>query len=196
MSDTNEDITRFEATIVTGLEWIGAEECRERLSPKRVIQSHGRVFIDSDKSVKDIFSLRSVDNIYVVIYNENCDQMPQNVDKLKEKLSIVSSLCEWTKGLKTWTEAFDWNKSEINVMLDKTLGTKAVKPSFRVTCNRTGDHKFKSQECAAILGAAINEAFDWTVSMKEYDIEVVLNIKEKQIYVCLTLTRESLHNLN
>jgi len=65
-----------------------------------------------------------------------------------------------------------------------------------VTCNRTGDHRFKSQECAAILGSIINETYHWTVSMKEYDIEVVLNIKEKHFYVCLTLTRESLHKRN
>ena len=196
MTDTIDEIRRFEATIVTGLEWIGAEECREKFSPKSVTQSHGRVFIDSDKPVKEIFSLRSVDNIYVVIYNEICEELPQNEEELRQKLAKVSSLCEWSKGLKAWIEAFDWNKSDLNTMLDKTLGTKEVKPSFRVTCNRTGDHKFKSQECASILGAAVNESFGWTVSMKEYDIEVVLNIKEKHIYVCLTLTRESLHKRN
>src|ERR1700712_2184991 len=109
--DTNEEVRRFEATVVTGLEWIAAEECREKLSPNCVTQTHGRVFIDSDKPVKDIFNLKSVDNIYVVIYNENCEQLPQNEEELRQKLANVSSLCLWNKGLKTWIEAFDWNKS-------------------------------------------------------------------------------------
>lgn len=186
----------FEATVVTGLEFIAADECREKLSPKTITQSHGRVFFESDRPLKEIFALRSVDNIYVIIYDEICEELPQTDEELKEKLSKISSVCQWDKGLKVWTEAFNWNKSSIETILSKGSGDETSKPSFRVTCNRTGDHRFKSQECAAILGAVINESFDWSVSMKQFDIEVVLSIKEKHIYIGLTLTRESLHKRN
>lgn len=38
-------------------------------------------------------------------------------------------------------------------------------PSFRVTCNRTGDdHKFTSMEAAAKFGSAVNDTFHWRVS--------------------------------
>ena len=190
------EVQTYEATVVTGLEWIGADECREKLSPKSINQSHGRIFFESDRPVKEIFALRSVDNIYALIYDEVCEELPQTEEELKDKLLKICSDCQWNKGLKPWIEAFDWNKSTVEAMLSKDAGDKTNKPSFRVTCNRTGDHKFKSQECASAFGSVVNESFDWPVSMKQFDIEVVLSIKDKHVYVGLALTRESLHKRN
>jgi 23S rRNA G2445 N2-methylase RlmL len=191
------EVVRYEATVVTGLEWISAEECREKLCPLNVNQSHGRVFFETDKRVEQIFELKSVDNIFVVIYYNINEQLPQNIEELTLKLQNISSVCEWNKGLNAWIQAFNYKKCDLKTMLDKSITSKEIKPSFRVTCNRTGDqHFFTSQECAALFGSIINETFQWTVSLKDYDIEVVLNIKDKNFYVCLSLTRESLHHRN
>ncbi|XP_060076883.1 tRNA (guanine(6)-N2)-methyltransferase THUMP3-like [Ylistrum balloti] len=70
-------------------------------------------------------------------------------------------------------------------------------PAFRVTCKRAGaNHKFDSMCAASNFGAAINNYFNWNVDMIKFDIEVVLNISENDIRVCLALTRGSLHKRN
>ncbi|XP_069100892.1 tRNA (guanine(6)-N2)-methyltransferase THUMP3-like [Argopecten irradians] len=70
-------------------------------------------------------------------------------------------------------------------------------PAFRVTCKRAGaNHHFDSMCAASNFGAAINNYFNWNVDMIKFDIEVVLNISENDIRVCLALTRGSLHKRN
>ncbi|CAG0891234.1 unnamed protein product [Darwinula stevensoni] len=54
---------------------------------------------------------------------------------------------------------------------------KTKNPFFRVTCFRgSSEHPFESPEAAAEFGAAIVSRFGWPVSMKHYDMEVVLTI--------------------
>ena len=72
-----------------------------------------------------------------------------------------------------------------------------LKPAFRVTCNRVGDnHNFDSMTAAANFGGAIYRYFGWNVEMKNFDIEVMLNIEDEEVTVCIGLTRESLHRRN
>ncbi len=55
-------------------------------------------------------------------------------------------------------------------------------PKFRVTCHRTGDkHPFGSPEVAADMGAEIQRCFGWAVSMKEFNLEVVVNIHGNRV---------------
>jgi adenylyl- and sulfurtransferase ThiI len=50
-------------------------------------------------------------------------------------------------------------------------------PLFRCTCYRSGeDHNFGSQDAAKEIGGAMQDKFNWTVKMKGFDIEVVVNI--------------------
>eukprot|EP00057_Strongylocentrotus_purpuratus_P028821 XP_011683295.1 PREDICTED: THUMP domain-containing protein 3-like [Strongylocentrotus purpuratus] len=73
----------------------------------------------------------------------------------------------------------------------------AERPTFRVTCTRTGEkHDFSSRDVAPAVGSLINEAFGWPVKMKDYDIEVVVNILEDSTLVSISLTKESLHRRN
>ncbi|CAG2111432.1 unnamed protein product [Medioppia subpectinata] len=190
------ELTTYEATVVTGLEWIAAEECVEKLATKKVTQSHGRVFIETDRPVQQVFDLKSVDNIYAVIYDNASEEVPKNAEELSQKLTSISTACDWSRGLKTWMDAYNWTKCDLKTILDTNADLKDMKPAFRVTANRTGDHKFNSHECAVILGAIINDTYHWKVSMKEFDIEVVLNVRDNHFYVCLALTRESLHRRN
>jgi len=69
-------------------------------------------------------------------------------------------------------------------------------PAFRVTCYRSGKHIFQSPTAAANFGGEINNYFGWNVSMKKFDIEIILNIEQDHVYVSLALTRESLHRRN
>ena len=73
-----------------------------------------------------------------------------------------------------------------------------TRPKFRVTCYRSGQecHSFQSMDVARSFGGAINDKFGWGVSMKEFDIEVVITIDLQQIYVGLGLTKKSLFQRN
>lgn len=76
----------------------------------------------------------------------------------------------------------------------KTTNQDPTKPAFRVTCNRNGQgHRFDSMGAASNFGGAVYNYFHWNVSMKQFDIEVILNIEGNDVSVCLALTRESLH---
>jgi len=72
-----------------------------------------------------------------------------------------------------------------------------TKPTFRVTCNRVGEgHKFDSTSAAACLGSAINRYFGWSVDLKKFDFEILLNIDNEEVTVAIALTKVSLHNRN
>ena len=71
-------------------------------------------------------------------------------------------------------------------------------PNFRCTCYRTGEniHKFSSCDVAKHVGGLVQEKFGWGVKMKDFDIEVVINIDLNNVYVCLGLTHQSLFRRN
>uniref|UniRef100_UPI00358E40D5 tRNA (guanine(6)-N2)-methyltransferase THUMP3 isoform X2 n=1 Tax=Myxine glutinosa TaxID=7769 RepID=UPI00358E40D5 len=72
---------------------------------------------------------------------------------------------------------------------------KAVR--FRVTCNRVGEHhSFSSMEAAREFGGAVQDRFSWKADMKNFDIEILLNIRDKEMCVGIALTEESLHRRN
>lgn len=71
------------------------------------------------------------------------------------------------------------------------------KPSFRVTCHRTGEgHSFDSMGAQSNFGGAVYNYFKWNVSMKEFDFEVMLYIDGSDVKVGLALTKHSLHRRN
>ncbi|KAJ3603210.1 hypothetical protein NHX12_030953 [Muraenolepis orangiensis] len=68
---------------------------------------------------------------------------------------------------------------------------------FRVTCSRAGDkHSFSSNEAARDFGGAVQDFFQWKADMTKFDIEVLLNIHDKEMVVGIALTEESLHRRN
>ncbi|CAG5114839.1 unnamed protein product [Candidula unifasciata] len=72
-----------------------------------------------------------------------------------------------------------------------------TKPKFRVTCFRTGDtHAFDSTSAAASFGSALVAYFGWQVDLKNFDLEVILNIDNEEVTVSLALTKMSLHYRN
>lgn len=64
---------------------------------------------------------------------------------------------------------------------------EAALPAFRVTCWRRGSHcksdkhSFASMDAARHWGGQLHERLQWHVSMKEYDVELVLNIVDKEV---------------
>ncbi|KAK3895897.1 hypothetical protein Pcinc_000505 [Petrolisthes cinctipes] len=63
LNKDNNNICTLEATVITGLEDIAGDECREKLGVEAVL-ARGRVFIDVHVSqVPQVLKFRSVDNI-------------------------------------------------------------------------------------------------------------------------------------
>ncbi len=70
------------------------------------------------------------------------------------------------------------------------LNRKSV--TFRVTCVRRGKkHGFSSMEAASKLGAGLSKLFGWKPQMKNYDIEVLLNIHGDEAKIFIALSKES-----
>ncbi|KAL8613042.1 hypothetical protein ACOMHN_008811 [Nucella lapillus] len=68
------------------------------------------------------------------------------------------------------------------------------KPRFRVTCHRTGqNHCFDSMSAAASFGRAVQNAFGWQVDLNSFDVEIVLQIQDDEVFVSIALTPDSLH---
>ncbi|VDP39787.1 unnamed protein product [Heligmosomoides polygyrus] len=69
----------------------------------------------------------------------------------------------------------------------------------RVTCNRAGEkshHSFSSMDAARALGGRINHIFGWRPDMENFDMEVLLNIRNDTMLVMVALNRESLFKRN
>eukprot|EP00106_Octopus_bimaculoides_P013096 XP_014780538.1 PREDICTED: THUMP domain-containing protein 3-like [Octopus bimaculoides] len=98
-------------------------------------------------------------------------------------------------------KADDESSAEVTAEVTEAKTTKKskrpfdpTKPTFRVTCHRSGEnHAFSSMIAAANFGGAIQTYFDWNVDMKDFNIEVILRIVNDSISVSIALTKESLH---
>ncbi|XP_059152258.1 uncharacterized protein LOC131938288 [Physella acuta] len=87
--------------------------------------------------------------------------------------------------------------NEATTLVEAKKERDPTKPTFRVTCNRVGDyHPFDSPSAAASFGSAIITYHKWAVDLKNFDIEVILNIDNEQVTVSLALTKNSLHMRN
>ncbi|KAK6622348.1 hypothetical protein RUM44_002159 [Polyplax serrata] len=70
-------------------------------------------------------------------------------------------------------------------------------PKFRVTCNRVGqNHSFTSQEAATVFGGHLQDKFNWIVDLSNYDIEIILEINNEDIYAGIVLNKELNHLRN
>ncbi|XP_037086815.1 uncharacterized protein LOC119107475 [Pollicipes pollicipes] len=73
-------------------------------------------------------------------------------------------------------------------------------PAFRATCFRAGGgkqgHAFSSNEGAENFGGAVQDLFGWKVSMKGYDLEVVLDVEFDMVSVGVSLTPRALFYRN
>jgi putative N6-adenine-specific DNA methylase/tRNA (guanine6-N2)-methyltransferase len=63
---------------------------------------------------------------------------------------------------------------------------------FRVTCNRSGDHEFRSMDVERIAGAALVEAYGTAVDLEEFDTEIRVDVADRTCLVGVQWTRASL----
>ncbi|GAB6030795.1 THUMP domain-containing protein 3 [Chamberlinius hualienensis] len=179
----------IEATVVTGLEFLAASECEQKLGAT-VLTSRGRiVFQVPFQDVSKVLTLKAIDNAFLIIFHNNNVEFPDDKDECLNNLSNIIPECHWEKGLKIVKE-----------LKNGILEEQELK--FRVTCNRAcgplpgGKHAFNSPDVARFLGGIVHDKFNWKADMTKFDVEVVVNIVQSQVYVCFALTNESLHKRN
>lgn len=126
------------------------------------------------------------------------EQLTLQSKELSERLENISSESADVsqKGAENCASMTDGNGEPVPKKV-KLTEYRPDKPSFRVTCHRTGEgHSFDSMGAQSNFGGAIYNYFKWNVSMKEFDIEVMLYIDGTDVKVGLALTKQSLHRRN
>lgn len=217
----SEELCLICATVTIGLEGVCATECEKKLRCS-VSQGRGRIYFKIPrKNLMIIKGLRSVENLFVVVAEiKDFDCLfADSVDVTMERFYRLSEEFNWHPALCTWKEYAGY-KSSINCAKTSNGNTEVVAgeesqttcesvtstapevvPRFRVTCTRTHSgtnkkHSFTSMEAAARFGGGINDFFGWAVDLENFDLEVLLNIVDKDVVVGISLTKESLFKRN
>lgn len=188
---------RYEATVTTGLEAIAQDEIRQKLLVDAQVQQ-GRVWFETDKPLKDLLKLKTINNLFVIIYDGTVseDQMPPDGPGLEPLLMKIGDQCHWRVGLLKWKEISGF-QCDIDKILTKDRDLREKQPKFRVSSNRFGlEHKFTSPEICTIFGHVMDTKFGWPIKMKDYDLEVYVNFSQNHLYVCFTLTPDCLATRN
>ena len=189
----------YEASVVTGLEKLAGQEVREKLDVQanQLEVGRGRLFFNTDLPVQQVLQLRSIDNLRAVVYrNESEKNFPESKDELNEFCLRLIKAGDWNTAIDIWRTVFDYNRCSVHDILSQD--DHLNKPTFRANCKRSGTHKFGgSPEATIEFGGCLNNHFKWPVNLKEFDLEVILNLLDKHVYVTVSLSRTSLgHNRN
>ena len=175
-SDCGEQLSETKEVDVVETNVCKHESDKNTLDNESETASESAQIMQSDDTVNHI-GKRDTDTI-----QKSELSIKDNANKEKEKTEIEGITEKGTELKKPRTRINPWDPQ---------------KPAFRVTCNRVGDkHNFDSMTAASNFGGAIYRYFGWNVEMKNFNIEVMLNIEDEEVTVCIGLTRESLHRRN
>lgn len=117
------------------------------------------------------------------------DTIDLNTFELSHIEDIVKGF-KWSNSINLWKLSFD-DKPDPENSVDEPLLT------FRATGTRKGKHKFTSQQLAAELGGDIHGVYPhWKAKMKGFDMEILIDVKEDQLWIGIALsnTKLSLRN--
>lgn len=147
--------------------------------------------ISSENNVAD------KDNVTLVTELEdikNLEKTSERLENSKEEEKVDKKKEDNVQEAETADDTKPDSNTEPMAKRQKLTEYSPDKPAFRVTCHRTGlNHSFDSMGAQSNFGAAVYNYFKWNVSMKEFDIEVMLYIDSDDVRVGLALTRQSLH---
>lgn len=114
----NPDLCTLEATVVTGLEDVAAEECMVKLGVSNCVQARGRVFIDVNiADVSKVLALRSIDNVNIVLAMTNNFTFADQREKCFEQLYKFAERPDWKKGTRVWKEIFSYPEEPIGEVI-------------------------------------------------------------------------------
>ncbi|CAI5448736.1 unnamed protein product [Caenorhabditis angaria] len=204
------------ATVITGFEKVAAKEISSKIENVRNCQPYrGNVRFTLEKdspseTLKNVLKMRSVDNFYVVFYENVIEGLGKmEKEKAVKTLQNEISFMNWKIAIEAWQAAngksifggTDLIVEQMRNFMKTGINAEVTEnsPSFRVTCKRAGDksaHQFSSMDAAWKFGGQINNVFGWRTSMKQFDIEIVMRIERDSILVMIALNNESLFKRN
>ncbi|OQV24507.1 THUMP domain-containing protein 3 [Hypsibius exemplaris] len=194
---------RIYATVPSGFEFAAKDEAHERfgkdMDTAATHTERGALrFSIPISRVAETVKLRAVDHLYVVMLETKKTFSATKEEALKETREMVGENINWKEGFAVWkilSHILTPEKSAVDVPSNFMEGGEYV-PAFRATCYRSGKHSFSSQEAMAEFGGQLHTTFNWTVNLKNYDVDVVLIIDDDRVSVCLALTNEPLFRRN
>ncbi|XP_051837538.1 tRNA (guanine(6)-N2)-methyltransferase THUMP3 isoform X2 [Antechinus flavipes] len=92
------------ATVPTGFEQTAADEVREKLgSQSRISKDRGKIYFDiSVESLSKVHSLRSVDNLFVVVQEFRDYQFKETKEDVLKDFEDLAGKLPWSDPLKVW----------------------------------------------------------------------------------------------
>ncbi len=213
LDSSNSGVCSVECTVVTGFEFCAEQEAKKKLGVDNVQKNQGRIIFDvSPDRIGEVLALRNIDNAWVLIgAREKFEFKGEKAENLASLIALIPEL-GWDKGLDVWRKVFNYEgriKPQVEEVEedpepekkarqdDAENGGSSSALKFRCTCYRSGtNHNFSSMDAAREFGGAVQDKFKWTVKMKGYDLDVVINIDTELVYCGVALTRQSLFKRN
>ncbi|XP_042880942.1 THUMP domain-containing protein 3-like [Penaeus japonicus] len=113
LNPENRKLCTLEATVVTGLEEVACEECKEKLGANCVV-ARGRLFIDvNPEQVPEVLKLRSIDNVNIVLSMVKNFRFPSEREKCFEQLYMLAEKPDWKKGMEVWRKTIGYEDEPI-----------------------------------------------------------------------------------
>eukprot|EP00929_Paragymnodinium_shiwhaense_P115929 TRINITY_DN8509_c0_g1_i4.p1 TRINITY_DN8509_c0_g1~~TRINITY_DN8509_c0_g1_i4.p1 ORF type:complete len:423 (-),score=39.13 TRINITY_DN8509_c0_g1_i4:112-1380(-) len=161
------------------LQALGAEDV-ERSGQARIFVRLPQTFeVDVDK----LAALQAPEKVYAIVMRVPTDElMPQlpadgsGPDCEDALAKIIAESHGWAAALDLWRTV-------------TRRPPEALKPSFRVTGSRAGKKAahLRSNGIAEATGEAVMLVHKWQVELKEYDLEVAVNLNDETLLVLLPL---------
>jgi len=188
MEEAKQD--RYFVLVTSGLEFIAAEELRRNSSISQIeYQSGSGVISFAAQATLRAEMFDTVEGLFIIVHQGTHEGL-KSYDKDQAllffgQLPFTIDLNCWNRCLDKWSEifgllrpptdclnpAFDTSNREPKTSDDKS----AVR--FRCSCLREGTHGWDSVFAAGVLGAGLIQRFGWSVSLKQYQLEIYLQGK-------------------
>lgn len=128
-----------------------------------------------------INELRSIERLCAYLNHKFIDTEKYQLDDLKEFVDEI----EWNSPINIWIEVFNSNINPLNCKQDEI--------KFRATGSRKGKHNFTSMDLGREAGGFIHDRMTtWKANMKDFDIEILVDLKDEQLMAGIALSKEKL----
>lgn len=125
--------------------------------------------------------LRSIDRLCAFLNYKIIDPEKYQLDDLE---SFVDEI-DWTNPINIWKEAFNSNLNPLNCEQDEV--------KFRATGYRKGKHNFTSMDLGRETGGFIHDRIStWKANMKDFDIEILVDLKDEHLIAGIALSKDKL----